>query len=237
MPRRGKFAALCSTSSTSGEFCLQSRCPITCTFSRHQSAGMCPLAISQNGLNAGSTKRIGLRIAGRLCQRAPRRIGDGRRVVSIAYCDLMNPSRKNGNTFAKTPCALAWWSIQKTGRISFNSMPRRIWRLTQTPYNSERVGVSTSVRSIRHAIIIAAFPAGSTESKGQAFGTSASTTARAVHDLSSLPRRLVRHGMVQFCRCFNDLGLQHWHDVGHVCAEFLHRGFSDRRAIKISQRL
>jgi hypothetical protein len=42
---------------------------------------------------------------------------------SIACCDLMNPSRKNGNTFAKIPCALAWWSIQKTGHISFNSMP------------------------------------------------------------------------------------------------------------------
>ena len=36
------------------------------------------------------------------------RIGDGRKVVSIACCDLMNPSQKNGNTFAKIRCELAW---------------------------------------------------------------------------------------------------------------------------------
>src|SRR6266700_1568901 len=61
-----------------------------------------------NGLNAGSTKRIALRIAISLCERVSRRIGDGRKVVSIACCDLMNPSQKNGNTFAKIRCELAW---------------------------------------------------------------------------------------------------------------------------------
>ena len=73
--------------------------------------------------NAGSTKRIVLRIADRLCQRAPPRIGDGRKVVLIAYCDLMNRSRKNGNTSAKILCGLVSSSIQRTGHTSFNSTP------------------------------------------------------------------------------------------------------------------
>src|SRR5437016_11214426 len=73
--------------------------------------------------NAGSTKRIALRIAGHLYQRAPRRIGDGRKVVSIACCDLMNRSRKNGNTSAKILCALVSSSMQRTGHNSFNSTP------------------------------------------------------------------------------------------------------------------
>src|SRR5439155_23589275 len=34
--------------------------------------------------NSGSTKRIALRMAGHLYQRAPRRIGDGRKVVSMS---------------------------------------------------------------------------------------------------------------------------------------------------------
>ena len=59
----------------------------------------------------------------RLCPTAPRRIGDGRKVVSIAYCDLMNRSRKNGNTSAKILCALVSSSIQRTGHTSFNSTP------------------------------------------------------------------------------------------------------------------
>ena len=126
MLRRGKYAVLCSTSSMSGEFCRRLRCRITCTFSQHQPAGMRPSAISQNGLNAGSTKRIALRIADRLCQRAPPRIGDGRKVVLIAYCDLMNRSRKNGNTSAKILCGLVSSSIQRTGPTSFNSTPNEL---------------------------------------------------------------------------------------------------------------
>src|SRR5882724_10125085 len=81
MLRRGKYAVLCSTGSMSGEFCRRLRCQITCTFSQRQQAGMRPSAISQNGLSARSTKRIALRITGHLCQREPRRIGDGRKVV------------------------------------------------------------------------------------------------------------------------------------------------------------
>jgi hypothetical protein len=82
---------------------------------------MRPSAISQNGLSVGSTKRIALQIAGR--QSAPQRIGDGRKVVSIACCDLMNRSRKNGNTSAKILCELGSSSIQRTGHTSFNSTP------------------------------------------------------------------------------------------------------------------
>jgi hypothetical protein len=126
MLRRGKYAVLFSRSSINGEFSRRLRCQITCTFSWHQSAEMRALAISQNGLSAGSTKRIALRIAISLCEMASRWIGDGRKVVSIGCCDLMNPSRKNGNIFAKIPCELAWWNIQRTGRISFNSMPRSL---------------------------------------------------------------------------------------------------------------
>ena len=73
--------------------------------------------------NAGSMKRIALRIAHRLRHTAPRRIGDGRKVVSIAYCDLMNRSRKNGDSSAKIPCGLVSSSIQRTGHTSFNSTP------------------------------------------------------------------------------------------------------------------
>jgi hypothetical protein len=126
MLRRGKYAVLYSTSSMSGEFCRRLRCRITFTFSQHQPAGMRSSAISQNGLNAGSTKRIVLRIADRLCQTAPPRIGDGRKVVLIAYCDLMNRSRKNGNTSAKIPCGLVSSSIQRTGHTSFNSTPNEL---------------------------------------------------------------------------------------------------------------
>ena len=123
MLRRGIYAVLCSRSSISGEFCSRLRCQITCTFSQRQQAGMRPSAVSQNGLSAGSTKRIALRITGHLCQSKPRRIGAGRKVVSIACCDLMNPSRKNGNTSAKILCALVSSSIQRTGHTSFNSTP------------------------------------------------------------------------------------------------------------------
>ena len=123
MLRRGKYAMLWSTSSTSGESCRRLRGRITCTFLQHRPVGMRLLAISQNGLSAGSTKRIAFRIVIRLCERVSRRFGDGRKVVSIGYCDLMNPSRKNGNIFARIPCELAWWNIQRTGRISFNSIP------------------------------------------------------------------------------------------------------------------
>jgi REP element-mobilizing transposase RayT len=38
-------------------------------------------------------------------------------------CDLMNPSRKNGNTSAKILCALVSSSIQRTGHTSFTSTP------------------------------------------------------------------------------------------------------------------
>src|SRR5436190_21745449 len=72
---------------------------------------------------AGSTKHIALRIAIGLCEKAPRRIGDGRKVVLIAYCDLMNPSPKNGNTCATIRCGRVWSSIQMTGHTSLNSMP------------------------------------------------------------------------------------------------------------------
>jgi len=47
-----------------------------------------------------------------------RRIGDGRKVVSIACCDLMNLSRKNGNTSAKILFALVSSSIQRTRHTS-----------------------------------------------------------------------------------------------------------------------
>jgi hypothetical protein len=56
-------------------------------------------------------------------RRAPRRIGDGRKVVSIACCDLMNPSRKNGNTSAKILCALVSSSMQRTGHTTLNLTP------------------------------------------------------------------------------------------------------------------
>src|SRR5262245_66662498 len=120
MLTRGIYAVLCSRSSISGEFCPRLRCQITCTFSQPQPAGMRPSAILQSGLSAGSTKRIAFRITGDLCQREPRRIGDGRKVVSITYCDMMNPSRKNGNTSAKILCALVLSSIQGTGHTIFN---------------------------------------------------------------------------------------------------------------------
>ncbi len=54
------------------------------------------------------------------------RIGDGRKVVSIAYCDLMNRSRQNGNTSAKIPCGLVSSSIQRTGHTSFHSTPNEL---------------------------------------------------------------------------------------------------------------
>lgn len=73
-----------------------------------------------------STKRIALRIVIRLCERASRPIGNGRKGVSIACCDLMNPSPKNGNTSAKTLCALVSSSIQRTGHTSFNSTLRSL---------------------------------------------------------------------------------------------------------------
>lgn len=79
-----------------------------------------------NGLSAGSTKRITLRIVIRLYEGASRQIGDGSKVVLIGCCDLMNRSPRNGNIFARILCEPAWWSMQRTGRISFNSMTRRL---------------------------------------------------------------------------------------------------------------
>jgi REP element-mobilizing transposase RayT len=61
-----------------------------------------------------------------LPERASGWIGDGRKDVSIGCCDLTNRSRKNGNTFAKIRCELAWWNIQRTGHIGFNSMLRSL---------------------------------------------------------------------------------------------------------------
>jgi hypothetical protein len=107
----------------SGQFCRRLRCQITCIFSQRQRAGMRASATSQNGLSAGLTKRIALRIGGHLYRRARRTIGDGRKVVSMACCDLMNPSRKNGNTSAKILCALVWSSMQRTGHTTLNSTP------------------------------------------------------------------------------------------------------------------
>ena len=140
MLRHGKYAVLCSTSSMSGEFCRRLRCRITCTFSQHQPAGMRPSAISQNGLNAGSTKRIALRIADRLCQMAPRRIGDGRKVVSIAYCDVMNRSRKNG---IPPPKSRAAWS-----RRAFRGLaiPVSIQRLTNLASDTDALQFRKSRR-------------------------------------------------------------------------------------------
>jgi len=82
---------------------------------------MHPSAISRNGLSAGSTKHIALRIVGRLCQTAPQRLGDGKKVVSIACCDLMNPCRTNGNTSDRIRSAAALSNIRTTGHTSFNS--------------------------------------------------------------------------------------------------------------------
>src|SRR5438132_7332216 len=98
MFKRGKYVALCSTSWIAGEFSRRLRCRIICIFSQRLLTGMHPSAISRNGLSAGSTKHIALRIVGRLCQTAPQRPADGKKVVSIASYDLMNPSRTNGNT-------------------------------------------------------------------------------------------------------------------------------------------
>ena len=42
------------------------------------------------------------------------------------HCDLMNRSRKNGNTSAKIPCGLVSSSIQTTGHTSFNSTPNEL---------------------------------------------------------------------------------------------------------------
>ena len=151
MLRRGIYAVLCSRSSISGEFCRRLRCRITCTFSQHQPAGMRPSAISQNGLSAGSTKRIALRIAGCLCQRAPRRIGDGRKVVSIVCCDLMNPCRENGNICVRIQCGLALLNIRKSGYISFNSMPNEfgVWHRRPTiSKNSARANITYPTAAI-----------------------------------------------------------------------------------------
>ena len=98
-----------------------------CIFSQRQPIGMRLLAISQNGLSGGgSMTRIAFRIVRRLCQTAPQWPGDGRKVVSIACCDLMNRCRTNGNISAKIRCALGLLNIQTTGHISFNSTPDRL---------------------------------------------------------------------------------------------------------------
>ena len=121
MFRRGKYVALCSTSSTTGEFSRRLRCRTICIFSQRLLTGMRPSAISRNGLSAGSMKRIGFRIVGRLCQTAPQWPGNGKKAVSIACCDLMNLCRANGNICARIRYGLALSNIQTTGHISFNS--------------------------------------------------------------------------------------------------------------------
>jgi hypothetical protein len=137
MFKRGKSVARCSTSWISGEFSRRLRCRIICIFSQRLLTGMHPSAISRNGLSAGSTKHIALRIVGRLCQTAPQRLGDGKKAVSIACCDLMNP------------CRTKWEYLrQKSGPRRFCRTSGRLaipvsiqclvnWRLTQTPYNPD----------------------------------------------------------------------------------------------------
>ena len=146
MLRRGIYAVLFSRSSISGEFCRRLRCQITYTFSAAPASRNASISDFSKWFNAGSTKRIALRITGHLCQKEPRRIGDGRKVVSIACCDLMNRSRKNGNTSAEILCALVSSSIQRTGHTSFNSTPnefgvRRGGRPT-IPKDLARKGIS-----------------------------------------------------------------------------------------------
>jgi hypothetical protein len=48
-------------------------------------------------------------------------LGDGKKVVSIACCDLMNPCRTNGNTSDRIRSAAALSNIRTTGHTSFNS--------------------------------------------------------------------------------------------------------------------
>jgi len=133
MFKRGKSVARCSTSWISGEFSRRLRCRIICIFSQRLLTGMHPSAISRNGLSAGSTKHIALRIVGRLCQTAPQRPGDGKKAVSIACCDLMNPCLTNRNICSRIRCGLA---------ISVSIQCLMNWRLAQTPYNPdlERTG-------------------------------------------------------------------------------------------------
>src|SRR5205823_7342418 len=130
--------------------------------------GMRPSAISQNGLSARSTKRIALRITGHLWQREPRRIGDGRKVVSIACCDLMNPSRKNGNT---PPKSCTRWS-------------RRAFRGLAIPVSIQRLkNLASDTDALQFPKIW----------RGQSVSISA--------------WRLIRQGLVQFCRRFYYLRL------------------------------
>src|SRR5947208_371064 len=63
-----------------------------------------------------------------------------------------------------------------------------------------------------------------------------------MNNLSPLLRRLVwrvwfAKSVVHLCGGFHDLSLHHRHYVCHVSTKFFHRRFSDRRAVKIGQRL
>ena len=139
MFKRGKYVALCSTSWIAGESSRRLRCRIICIFSQRLLTGMHLSAISRNGLSAGSTKHIALRIVGRLCQTAPQSLGDGKKVVSIACCDLMNPCLTNGNTSERIRYAPALSNIRMTGHISFNSMLNELASDTDNP-DLERTG-------------------------------------------------------------------------------------------------
>ena len=53
--------------------------------------------------------------------------------------------------------------------------------------------------------------------------------------LRTCDKRLIANSVLHLCGGFHNLRLHHWHYICHVSTKFLHRRFSDGRAIKISQ--